>query len=79
MQRAWRRLVSTLILPLTTVTAALDPVLVLSPEMKAGTYVHFFMMRPAYLSEVRRAADHPHLRYFEWDGFGSLGWGRAIR
>lgn len=68
--RAWRRVLSTAILPLSGVIACLNYGFVLGTTQYQGTYLRFLAMRPFYLREISKLpADEPRLKLFYWGGF----------
>lgn len=73
-ERAWRRALSTLILPLTAFAALLNMSSVWGAAIFAGDYLHLLVMRSAYLSEIsRQPSDHgPRLMVFDWGGFAGV-------
>lgn len=67
--RAWRPCLAMLLLPLTAVLAGLNLQFVWRAGQEAGDYVHFYVMRPLYLSEISRLpADQPRLVVYNWGG-----------
>lgn len=68
--RAWRRLLSTLILPLSVVVAGLNQTLVWSAGRTAGDYVHLLVMYPHYMATISALpVDQRQFVVFEWGGF----------
>jgi hypothetical protein len=69
-QRAWRRLLSTLILPATLLVVASNAQFFWNVGRLAGAYVHLFAMYPRYLAEIdKEPTNEPRLVVFEWGGF----------
>jgi hypothetical protein len=65
-ERAWRRLASTLILPLTVLVAGLNLGLIWHASQTAGDYAHFFRLYPTLLADIEKLpADKP--RFMAWD------------
>ena len=68
--RAWRRLFSTLILPLSVLVAGFNPTFVWSSGRRAGDYAHFLVMYPHYMATISALpADQRQFVVFEWGGF----------
>ena len=68
-QRAWRRSLSIMILPVTTLVAALNPSFIWRTGQELGAYVHFYAMRPFYLMEIAKLPiSEPRLLVYNWGG-----------
>jgi hypothetical protein len=68
--RTWRRFLSTMILPLSALIAALNPQFVWRTGQWAGDYVHFYAMLPIYLIDISRLpTDEPRFMLQNWGGF----------
>jgi hypothetical protein len=75
-ERSWRRLVSSLILPLSVLVAALNPAFVWQAGRTGGDYVHLFAMYPWYMQEISALpAYRRRFVVFDWGGFFSRGYG----
>ena len=76
--RAWRRLLSTLVLALTVAVAALNVKNVWHAGQTAGDYAHLFLMYPKYRADIAELpAGEPRFMVWEWGGFASHGSGVA--
>jgi hypothetical protein len=73
-ERAWRRAITTLVLPLLTLVAGLNIGFIWGSAIWAGDHVHFWMLRQAYLREVGSLPIDrgPRLAVFEWGGFAGV-------
>ncbi len=68
-QRAWRRLLSTLVLPATLLVAAFNAQPFWDAGRLAGDYIHLFVMYPSYRAEIEKEpTNEPRLVLFEWSG-----------
>jgi hypothetical protein len=68
-ERAWRLLLSVLVLPLTTLIAFLNLGLVWRTASWAGLELHLSIMRPFYLHELSNIpTGEPRLMFFKWWG-----------
>jgi hypothetical protein len=68
-QRAWRRSFCTMILPVTALAAALNLGFVWWTSKELGAYVHFYAMRPFYLTEIAKLpTSEPRLMVYNWGG-----------
>lgn len=69
-QRAWRRLLSTLILPVSVVLAGLNLSFVWRTGQRAGDYVHLLVMYPHYMAAISALpAEKRKFVVFDWGGF----------
>lgn len=76
--RAWRRLLSTLVLVLTVAAAALNLKFVWHAGQAAGDYGHLLLMYPKYRTDIADLpAGEPRFLVWEWGGFASYGFGVA--
>jgi hypothetical protein len=68
--RQWRAFLSILIFPLITLVAALNLGFVWRSGQELGSYIHFHIMRPAYLREISKLpSEEPRLALFYWRGW----------
>jgi hypothetical protein len=68
-QREWRRLLSSVVLALSTLLAAFNLAFVWQIALTAGAYMHFFLLYPSYAAEIAEgSADDPRLTVWKWGG-----------
>ena len=69
-KRSWRRLLSTLVLPLSVLVAGLNPAFVWQTGRIGGDYIHLFVMYPRYMQTISALpADERRFVVFGWGGF----------
>jgi hypothetical protein len=75
LKHSWRRLISTLILPLTAMIAAAN----LDAFRRGGDYVYLSALYPRYTAEIAKLpADKPRFKVWQWESFpGPCGSGIA--
>jgi hypothetical protein len=66
-EQAWRRFVSTLVLPLAALMAVLYIDLVCPGNSRAGDYIHLFAAYPYYLDEISKLPE-PRFALWRWSG-----------
>jgi hypothetical protein len=77
-ERAWLRLLSAAILPVTALVAAINLHFVWEAGRRAGEYAHFFALYPRYLAEIRLLpADESRFKVWEWVDYGPCATGLA--
>jgi hypothetical protein len=66
-ERAWRRVVSTLILPATILVAGLNFEVIWRATQTAGDYAHFFLLYPSLRADIEKLpADKPRFLAWGW-------------
>jgi hypothetical protein len=66
-EHAWRRFVSTLVLPLTVIAAVLYLDFVWPGDQRAGDYIHLFAAYPYYRDEISKLPE-PKFAVWRWSG-----------
>ncbi len=68
--RQWRGFLSIMVFPLITLVAVLNLGFVWRSGQELGSYIHFYVVRPAYLREISKLpSNEPRLKLFYWRGW----------